>query len=268
MRGTRGRRRSHHRRREDYRDDGHEASCELETHDGVGRRVASTRSDKHGRTRSVASLSSVEKVSSEKPGRNGVTSRDTQHNRGRHLSGLTPACLTASTRSRGPMDERAALLGGRNAGRVSGDRPVRVSIAPEVVPDKAHCDLGGDGGQGGHQRTSPWVRALLLVGLVALVVTCAALTRAEISSRHVATPRLVSPGFDQLTADVTTAALEKKHIPTEEVAHAGKTVETQAGRRRRLPLRRRGVGVRLRTVGRRPPAVIHRHIEHLGTTRL
>jgi hypothetical protein len=165
---------------------------------------------------------SVEKVSSEKPGRNGVTSRDTQHNRGRHLSGLTPACLTASTRSRGPMDERAALLGGRNAGHVSGDRPVRVSIAPEVVPDKAHFDLGGDGGQGGHQRTSPWVRALLLVGLVALVVTCAALTRAEISSRHVATPRLVSPGFDQLTADVTTAALEKKHIPTEEVAHAGK----------------------------------------------
>jgi hypothetical protein len=120
------------------------------------------------------------------------------------------------------MDERAALLGGRNAGHVSGDRPVRVSIAPEVVPDKAHFDLGGDGGQGHQQRTSPWVRALLLVGLVALVVTCAALTRAEISSRHVATPRLVSPGFDQLTADGSTAALEKKHIPTEEVAHAGK----------------------------------------------
>ena len=90
-----------------------------------------------------------------------------------------------------PMDERAALVGGCEATHLRGDRAVSVSIAPELSGDQ-HGLVAGQA----HQRTSPWVRALLLVGLVALVVTCAALTREDIASRRVATPRLVSPDLE------------------------------------------------------------------------
>ena len=74
-----------------------------------------------------------------------------------------------------PMDERAALVGGREATHSRGDRAVSVSIAPELSGDQHRLEAGQ-----AHQRTSPWVRALLLMGLVALVVTCAALTRERI----------------------------------------------------------------------------------------
>ena len=90
-----------------------------------------------------------------------------------------------------PMDERAALVGGREATHSRGDRAVSVSIAPELSGDQHRLEAGQ-----AHQRTSPWVRALLLMGLVALVVTGAALTREDIASRRVATPRLVSPDLE------------------------------------------------------------------------
>lgn len=90
-----------------------------------------------------------------------------------------------------PLDERAALVGGREATHSRGDRAVTVSIAPELSGDQHGLAAGQ-----AHQRTSPWVRALLLVGLVTLVVTCAALTREDIASRRVATPRLVSPELE------------------------------------------------------------------------
>ena len=126
------------------------------------------------------------------------------------------------------MDERAALVGGREATHSRGDRAVAVSIAPELSGDQHAA------GQA-HQRTSPWVRALLLVGLVALVVTCAALTREDIASRRVATPRLVSPDLEPSPApDAATTHGKNMRGDGKEhrVARAGRREESKESKRR------------------------------------
>ena len=129
-----------------------------------------------------------------------------------------------------PLDERAALVGGREATHSRGDRAVTVSIAPEL----SGVQHGLTPGQA-HQRTAPWVRALLLVGLVALVVTFAALTREDIASRRVATPRLVSPELEPSPApDAATTPRKNMRSDGKEhrVARAGRTAESEESKRR------------------------------------
>ena len=129
-----------------------------------------------------------------------------------------------------PMDERAALVGGREATHSRGDRAVSVSIAPELSGDQHRLEAGQ-----AHQRTSPWVRALLLMGLVALVVTCAALTREDIASRRVATPRLVSPDLEPSPAP-DAATIHGKNMRGDgkehRVARAGRREESKESKRR------------------------------------